>query len=120
MSWQPAFCESKPSKIECRQLNDGLLPVTEAQLSLQVLWPPPNGNFYCGVLAAEKALDKPDSWEQLPAPVLDDVTAERLAVAMPGTASHLDRHEWIKHGTCFFGGRRDRPISVPRCRRWTR
>lgn len=24
---------------------------------------------------------------------------------MPGTASHLDRHEWIKHGSCFFGGR---------------
>ncbi|WP_289156085.1 hypothetical protein [uncultured Salipiger sp.] len=104
MSWQPAFCESKPSKTECRQLNDGLLPVTEAQLSLHGIWPQPNGNFYCGVPAAVKALDKPDSWGQLPAPALDDVTAERPAVAMPGTASHLDRHEWIKHGSCFFGG----------------
>jgi ribonuclease I len=105
MSWQPAFCESKPSKTECRQLNDGLLPVTEVRLSLHGIWPQPNGNFYCGVPAAVKALDKPDSWEQLPTPALDDVTGERLAVAMPGTASHLDRHEWIKHGICFFGGR---------------
>jgi ribonuclease T2 len=24
---------------------------------------------------------------------------------MPGTASFLERHEWIKHGTCFFGDR---------------
>ena len=22
---------------------------------------------------------------------------------MPGTASFLERHEWIKHGTCFLG-----------------
>ena len=51
-----------------------------------------------------KNLDKPDSWGRLPAPTLDADTAERLAVAMPGTASFLERHEWIKHGTCFFGG----------------
>lgn len=46
MSWQPAFCESKPSKTECRQLNDGLLPVTEVRLSLHGLWPQPSGHFY--------------------------------------------------------------------------
>ena len=40
-----------------------------------------------------------------PAPQLDADTAERLAVAMPGTASFLERHEWIKHGSCFFGDR---------------
>ncbi len=44
-------------------------------------------------------------WSEWPAPELDADTAERLAVAMPGTASFLERHEWIKHGTCFFGDR---------------
>ena len=105
LSWQPAFCEKKPSKTECRQLNDGLLPITETQLSLHGLWPQPNGNFYCGVPAAIKKLDKDRRWDKLPAPELDEDTAERLAVVMPGTASFLDRHEWIKHGTCFFGDR---------------
>lgn len=103
LSWQPAFCEKKPSKVECKQLNDGLLPITETQLSLHGLWPQPNGTFYCGVPDAVKRLDKAKRWDELPAPELDADTADRLAVAMPGTASFLERHEWIKHGTCFFG-----------------
>jgi ribonuclease T2 len=105
LSWQPAFCETRPSKPECRQLNDGLLPITEQQLSLHGLWPQPRGNVYCGVPESIKQIDKPDRWDELPAPELDADTAERLAVAMPGTASFLERHEWIKHGTCFFGDR---------------
>lgn len=103
LSWQPAFCESKPDKKECRQLNDGLLPITETQLSLHGLWPQPNGNFYCGVPDNLKQLDKANRWAELPPPHLDADTADRLAVAMPGTASFLERHEWIKHGTCFHG-----------------
>ena len=105
LSWQPAFCESKPSKTECAQLNDGLLPITETQLSLHGLWPQPRGNDYCGVPDEIRELDKQKRWSELPAPELDDDTRERLEVAMPGTASFLDRHEWIKHGTCFFGDR---------------
>ena len=105
LSWQPAFCETKPSKTECLQLNDGLLPITETQLSLHGLWPQPNGNFYCGVSKEIQNLDKAARWSELPAPELDADTAEQLAVAMPGTASFLERHEWIKHGTCFFGDR---------------
>ncbi|MGV6848006.1 MAG: ribonuclease T2 family protein [Marinibacterium sp.] len=105
LSWQPAFCESKPSKTECQQLNAGLLPITETQLSLHGLWPQPRGNVFCGVPADIRRLDEDGQWEDLPAPDLDADTAERLAVAMPGTASFLERHEWIKHGTCFFGGR---------------
>lgn len=104
LSWQPAFCEARPAKVECKQVNDGLLPITERQLSLHGLWPQPNGNVYCGVPDAVKALDTPDSWGRLPAPQLDAATVERLDVAMPGRASHLDRHEWIKHGVCFPGG----------------
>lgn len=105
LSWQPAFCEEKPSKTECKQLNGGSLPVAEKQLSLHGLWPQPNGNFYCGVPDSIKKLDKSGDWEKLPAPELDADTAARLAKAMPGVASFLDRHEWIKHGTCFYGDR---------------
>jgi ribonuclease T2 len=49
------------------------------------------------------ALDNASRWSELPDPGLDAETAELLAVAMPGTASFLERHEWIKHGTCFLG-----------------
>lgn len=105
LSWQPAFCETKTAKAECKQLNAGRLPITETQLSLHGLWPQPKGNFYCGVSDEIKRLDKQKRWNELPAPELDADTAKRLAIAMPGTASFLDRHEWIKHGTCFFGQR---------------
>lgn len=103
LSWQPAFCESKPGKRECQQLNDGLLPVTETQLSIHGLWPQPYGNVYCGVPRALVDLDKASRWSELPDPSLDMETREALDVAMPGTASFLQRHEWIKHGTCYLG-----------------
>ena len=103
LSWQPAFCETKPGKKECRQLNDGLLPVTETQLSIHGLWPQPRGNVYCGVPRALVDLDKAGRWSELPELPLDMETRESLDVAMPGTASFLQRHEWIKHGTCYLG-----------------
>ncbi len=103
LSWQPAFCETKPDKIECEQLNDGLLPVTETQLSVHGLWPQPRDNIYCGVPQALVDLDRSGQWDKLPKLPLDAETRDALAVAMPGTASFLDRHEWIKHGTCHLG-----------------
>jgi ribonuclease T2 len=102
LSWQPAFCELRPGKTECEQLNAGELPVTETQLSLHGLWPQPEGRAYCGVPAGLVALDKASRWAELPDVALDAETRELLAVAMPGTASFLERHEWLKHGTCFL------------------
>ncbi|WP_420414157.1 ribonuclease T2 family protein [Roseibium sp.] len=103
LSWQPAFCEIRPGKQECQDLNTGNLPHTTRQLSIHGLWPQPRGNDYCGVSASVRNLDKPGSWHLLPAPDLDTETADALAAAMPGVASHLHHHEWIKHGTCYFG-----------------
>ena len=44
--------------------------------------------------------DKNGDWDQLPEPKLSDATRQKLAQVMPGTQSNLERHEWIKHGTC--------------------
>jgi ribonuclease T2 len=103
LSWQPAFCESRPAKTECRDLNDGLLPHTTGQLSIHGLWPQPKGKDYCGVPADIRNLDNPDSWDRLPPPDIDTETADALRAAMPGFASFLHHHEWIKHGTCYLG-----------------
>jgi ribonuclease T2 len=77
LSWQPAFCEVRPNK--------------------------PEANAYCGVPEALVALDRASRWSELPEAATDAETHELLQVAMPGTASHLERHEWIKHGTCHRG-----------------
>jgi ribonuclease T2 len=103
LSWQPAFCEIRPGKQECQDLNSGNLPHTTRQLSIHGLWPQPKGNDYCGVSASVRNLDKPGNWHLLPAPEIDTETADALAAAMPGFASFLHYHEWIKHGTCYFG-----------------
>ncbi|WP_420333532.1 ribonuclease T2 family protein [Roseibium sp.] len=103
LSWQPAFCETRPGKTECRDLNDGNQPHTTRQLSIHGLWPQPRGNDYCGVPASIKDLDTPENWHRLPAPEIDTDTNDALQAAMPGFASFLHHHEWIKHGTCYFG-----------------
>ncbi len=105
LSWQPAFCEMKPNKAECQELNNGNLPITETQLSLHGLWPQPRGNDYCGVPPSLVNIDKAKRWDELPPVEIDAETAETLSVMMPGTASFLERHEWIKHGTCYHGER---------------
>lgn len=105
LSWQPAFCETRPELPECFSLNAGSLPGSDSRFSLHGLWPQPRSAVYCGVPERLIALDQKGRWNDLPAPSLDEDTRARLDLAMPGTASHLDRHEWIKHGTCYFGGR---------------
>ena len=98
LSWQPAFCETKPDKAECKTQTASGFDATH--FTLHGLWPQPNGNFYCGVKASDRANDKPGRWGQLPAVELDAATRQELDQVMPGTRSDLERHEWIKHGTC--------------------
>lgn len=99
LSWQPAFCETKATKPECRSQNPNEFDATH--FTLHGLWPQPNGNFYCQVSASDKANDNPAHWGDLPPVNLDANTRAELDQVMPGTASKLDRHEWIKHGTCY-------------------
>ena len=99
LSWQPAFCETKSSKPECQAQSAAGFDATH--FTLHGLWPQPNGNFYCQVPASDKANDNPAHWQELPAVDLDATTRAELDQVMPGTASKLERHEWIKHGTCY-------------------
>jgi ribonuclease T2 len=99
VSWQPAFCQTHQDKIECGTQTEERYDATH--FALHGLWPQPRGNNYCGVSGENIRLDKDRDWGQLPPLGLSDDTMERLAVAMPGVASNLQRHEWIKHGTCY-------------------
>ena len=98
LSWQPAFCETKSKKTECQAMTGSSFAATN--FTLHGLWPQPNGNFYCAVSAADRANDK-GNWQDLPPVDLDGATRSELDKVMPGTASQLDRHDWIKHGTCY-------------------
>lgn len=101
VSWQPAFCETKPSKPECvSQTADRF---DASHFGLHGLWPQPQSNIYCHVAPEVVAADKDNRWADLPAPALEEQTRETLNRVMPGTQSLLERHEWIKHGTCYRG-----------------
>lgn len=90
LSWYPALCELKPRVPECR--GGG-----EARFALHGLWP---GGEYCGIPAELVSTDEANRWNDLPAVRLGDATWAALRAAMPGTRSHLERHEWVEHGSC--------------------
>lgn len=99
VSWQPGFCETKPDLPECRTQTDTRFDATH--FTLHGLWPQPRDNTYCGVTPKIVDLDRTGGWMALPVPSLPQTLRDQLAEAMPGTQSGLDRHEWIKHGTCY-------------------
>ncbi|MDH6269222.1 ribonuclease T2 [Rhizobium sp. SG_E_25_P2] len=99
LSWHPAFCEGQRNRPECAH------PSAEAQsarqLSLHGLWI--LRKSYCGAPDSLKTADKAGDWLKMPALALDPRLAADLSRAMPGVASGLDRHEWVKHGLCSGG-----------------
>jgi ribonuclease T2 len=105
LSWEPAFCEVMKGKAECK--NETATSYEATHFSLHGLWPQPRRNVFCGVDRATAALDDQHQWESLPAPQLSAETKAALDKVMPGTQSVLERHEWIKHGTCYPGGNAD-------------
>ena len=99
ISWQPAFCETRPNKIECKTQNKERFDAEN--FTLHGLWPQPRSNVYCGVNNQIIELDKSKKWSKLPPIDLSDKLFEELAIKMPGVASDLHLHEWYKHGTCY-------------------
>jgi len=99
ISWQPAFCQSHQSKLECETQTEDRYDATH--LSLHGLWPQPRNNAYCNVSDKDKSIDRRKAWNLLDPLGLTEETFVELFISMPGVASHLQRHEWIKHGTCY-------------------
>ena len=99
MSWQPGFCASHDRKKECRSAKKG--DFSSKHLSLHGLWPQPKDNAYCGVSDADKTIDRRGRWDLLQPLKLSSKTKNDLKKYMPGFTSNLQRHEWIKHGTCY-------------------
>jgi len=95
LSWLPAFCEGAPGRPECRLL--GPRDRAARGFTLHGLWPGPRGTGYCG--RAGGLADR--RWSALPEPEIDAATRAALAEAMPGMRSHLHRHQWAKHGSCY-------------------
>ncbi len=100
LSWQPAFCETLPSKKEC--LSKDTDTFEASHFVLHGLWPQPKSNVYCGVSKNIIKLDeKSRDWPKMPPLQLSEKTWSELQEKMPGTASGLHLHEWYKHGTCY-------------------
>ncbi|MBU0946551.1 MAG: ribonuclease T2 [Proteobacteria bacterium] len=99
MSWQPAFCQTHQQKIECQ--TQTVDRYDASHFTLHGLWPQPQNNIYCSVSNNQKRLDERKMWDQLPALAITEETYGNLIETMPGVASYLHRHEWIKHGTCY-------------------
>lgn len=102
LSWHNAFCETHRYKKECRpRLSSGLKHYSAKHFVLHGLWPQPRSKQYCNVDNALIAADKHKQWRNLPCLALDEETEDKLNRVMPGFASDLHKHEWIKHGTCY-------------------
>ena len=99
LSWQPAFCESNPNKTECRTQTASRYDADH--FSLHGLWPQPEGLEYCDVSTQDRLTDQRRRWNDLPRINLEEDTAQRLYRVMPGIRSGLERHEWVRHGSCF-------------------
>lgn len=101
ISWQPAFCETAPAKPECTSQDEDRFDASH--FSLHGLWPQPSSLVYCGVDGSDIADDEAGRWRRLPMDRLPADLWARLQEVMPGTQSGLERHEWLKHGTCMAG-----------------
>jgi ribonuclease T2 len=99
ISWQNSFCQTHQYKKECKSMNANSFGAFE--FVLHGLWPQPRNNAYCNVSKKQVGMDKNKQWNRLDKLVLESSTRNELSKLMPGYASNLHRHEWVKHGTCY-------------------
>ena len=97
LTWHNAFCETHPNRRECRPLYNR----AAGHLVLHGLWPQPSSRVYCGVPARLIEADRAKRWGALPAFEFPPELQRRLLRYMPGVLSKLERHEWVKHGSCY-------------------
>lgn len=103
MSWQPAFCEGKGDKPECKLSQFLSEDSYQAKnFTLHGLWPNKKecGQNY-GFCGEVKTSSK--NFCDYPAVEIKNYRVEsNLNLVMPSkkSGSCLDRHEWHKHGTC--------------------
>jgi ribonuclease T2 len=97
LTWHNAFCETHPNRKECRPLysqgNDHLV--------LHGLWPQPEEKVYCGISERDVEADRQKRWGALPAFKFPPDLQQFMIRYMPGIHSRLERHEWVKHGSCY-------------------
>lgn len=105
VNWQPAFCELNTRVRECRDQRPNAFEATN--FTLHGLWPQPRGNEYCNVSERDRWASQDGRWRDLPQLDLTMAQRRELDEVMPGSASGLDRHEWVKHGSCYDGDQRD-------------
>ena len=101
LSWHNAFCETHRYKKECKTTSLLNRPYHATHFILHGLWPQPKNNQYCKVSNKYIGMDKNKQWYRLPSLGLTTTTTKALKEIMPGVSSNLDKHEWIKHGTCY-------------------
>jgi ribonuclease T2 len=92
------------SVIGAKAVEVGLDHFDATHFTLHGLWPQPRRREYCNVSRALIDTDRKGDWQALPEVDLGADMRARLVIAMPGTQSFLDRHEWIRHGTCYDRG----------------
>lgn len=99
LSWQPAFCETKPQKPECKITDPNVYQAKH--FTLHGLWPNKQkcgiSYGFCGEVKGKK-----DNFCDYPTVQLNSTSQAALAEVMPSVTagSCLERHEWHKHGTC--------------------
>ena len=97
LTWHNAFCEAHPNRKECRPLyNRGA-----NHLVLHGLWPQPKNKVYCGIPPKIIEADRRNRWNALPAFKFPADLQQLMIRYMPGIHSRLERHEWVKHGSCY-------------------
>lgn len=99
LSWQPAFCETKQDRPECRITDPNVYQAKH--FTLHGLWP---NKQKCGIKYGfcGEVKGKKENFCDYPAVTLDSDSQTALAEVMPSVTagSCLERHEWYKHGTC--------------------
>ena len=97
LSWHNNFCKTHPHRKECRPLFNR----AANRLVLHGLWPQPRSRVYCNVPPRLKSADLNHRWRSIPELSLPSEIRQAMLRYFPGALSGLDRHEWIKHGTCY-------------------